>query len=107
MTIKAFLNLMISLTVYLCITSSTQAQETTKAYANSPYKKIASDKSIINGSDWFDTDGRQISAHEGEIARFGDTFYWYGSSYKNNPKGRFRMTAGPVWNGMQVYSSKD
>ena len=67
----------------------------------------AVDTSIINGTDWFDTEGRRISAHEGEIARFGDTFYWYGSSYKNNPNGRFRMTAGPVWNGMQVYSSKD
>lgn len=62
---------------------------------------------IINGTDWVDTTGKPISAHEGEIARFGDTFYWYGSSYKNNPQGKFRMTAGPVWNGMRVYSSKD
>ena len=46
---------------------------------------------IINGSDWFDTEGRKISAHEGELARFGDYFYWYGSSYKNNPQGKFRM----------------
>ena len=29
---------------------------------------------IINGSDWFDTEGRKISAHEGELARFGDYF---------------------------------
>ena len=62
---------------------------------------------IINGTDWFDTEGRKISAHEGELARFGDYFYWYGSSYKNNPQGKFRMTAGPVWNGVQVYRSKD
>ena len=62
---------------------------------------------IINGSDWFDTEGRKISAHEGELARFGDYFYWYGSSYKNNPQGKFRMAAGPVWNGVRVYRSKD
>ena len=28
-------------------------------------------------------------AHEGEIARFDGAFYWYGSSYANNPKGKF------------------
>lgn len=70
-------------------------------------KSMLNSNRIVNGSDWYDTRGKLISAHEGEIARFGDTFYWYGSSYKNNPQGRFRMTAGPVWNGMQVYTSKD
>ena len=62
---------------------------------------------IENGTDWLDTEGRKISAHEGELVRFNDYFYWYGSSYKNNPQGKFRMTAGPVWNGVQVYRSKD
>ena len=62
---------------------------------------------IINGTDWFDIEGRQIAAHEGDIARFNGVFYWYGSSYANNPQGKFRMTAGPVWNGVQVYSSID
>ena len=70
-------------------------------------EKNSSQSSVINGTDWMDTEGRRISAHEGELARFGDYFYWYGSSYKNNPKGKFRMTAGPVWNGVQVYRSKD
>ena len=65
------------------------------------------DTIVINGTDWVDTEGRRISAHEGELARFDDYFYWYGSSYKNNPQGKFRMTAGPVWNGVQVYRSKD
>ena len=69
--------------------------------------KDSVDTTIVNGTDWMDTDGNRIVAHEGEIARFGDTFYWYGSSYANNPKGRFRMDAGPVWNGMQVYRSTD
>jgi len=63
--------------------------------------------SIVNGTDWFDVEGRYIAAHEGDIARFNGVFYWYGSSYKNNPQGKFRMTAGPVWNGVQVYSSTD
>ena len=62
---------------------------------------------IINGIDWKDTAGNRIAAHEGEIARFNGVFYWYGSSYANNPKGKFTMDAGPVWNGVQVYSSKD
>lgn len=65
------------------------------------------DDFIINGTDWFDTEGRQISAHEGEIARFDGVFYWYGSSYANNPSGKFDISDGPVWNGVQVYSSTD
>ena len=70
---------------------------------------FAEEKSALieNGTDWVDTEGRKISAHEGELARFNDYSYWYGSSYKNNPQGKFRMTAGPVWNGVQVYRSKD
>ncbi len=31
-------------------------------------------KLILNGTDWFDTDGRQISAHAGGMSRFGDTY---------------------------------
>ena len=63
--------------------------------------------SITNGTDWKDTDGNLIAAHDGGIARLNGAFYWYGSSYANNPQGRFRMTAGPVWNGIQVYKSTD
>jgi hypothetical protein len=40
------------------------------------------DTTIINGTDWKDTKGNPISAHEGEIARFNGVFYWYGSSYE-------------------------
>ncbi len=65
------------------------------------------ESSIINDADWVDTTGRPIMAHEGEIARFDGTFYWYGSSYENNPRGKFTMDAGPVWNGVRVYSSPD
>ena len=67
----------------------------------------ANDTTIINGTDWKDTKGHPIFAHEGDIARFNGVFYWYGSSYANNPQGKFRMPAGPVWNGVQVYSSTD
>jgi hypothetical protein len=66
-----------------------------------------SNTNIINGTDRKDTKGNPIAAHEGDIARFNGVFYWYGSSYANNPKGLFRMPAGPVWNGVQVYSSTD
>lgn len=69
--------------------------------------KNSPDTTIINGTDWMDVEGRPIIAHEGEIARFDGVFYWYGSSYENNPQGKFRMTAGPVWNGVQVYRSTD
>jgi len=64
-------------------------------------------QAIVNGTDWVDVEGRPIVAHEGELARFNGVFYWYGSSYANNPQGKFRMPAGPVWNGVQVYRSTD
>ena len=68
---------------------------------------LASPPSIVNGTDWLDVAGRPIAAHEGDIARFNGAFYWYGSSYANNPGGKFDVTDGPVWNGVQVYRSTD
>ena len=70
-------------------------------------KKGRSVASIVNGTDWFDVEGRNIAAHEGDIARFNGVFYWYGSSYANNPRGKFDIADGPMWNGVQVYSSTD
>jgi beta-xylosidase len=66
-----------------------------------------SHETIINNTDWFDVEGRPIMAHEGDIARFNGFFYWYGSSYENNPTGKFDIADGPVWNGVQVYRSTD
>jgi len=74
--------------------------------ANAEEDQMA-DKHIVNGTDWFDTEGRPITAHEGDLARFNGVFYWYGSSYANNPEGKFDVAAGPVWNGVQVYISTD
>jgi beta-xylosidase len=77
------------------------------AYAANKTPVASTPATIVNGVNWLDTKGKLIAAHEGDIARFDGVFYWYGSSYANNPQGRFRMTAGPVWNGVQVYSSTD
>lgn len=65
------------------------------------------DAVVTNGTDWVDVDGRPIMAHEGDLARFDGVFYWYGSSYENNPQGKFDVSDGPVWNGVQVYRSTD
>jgi hypothetical protein len=62
---------------------------------------------VINNTDWFDVEGRPIMAHEGDIAEFDGVYYWYGSSYENNPTGKFDIADGPVWNGVQVYKSTD
>ena len=70
--------------------------------------KILSHATIVNNTDWLDTDGRRIQAHDGHITRVQDTFYWYGSSYAGNPTGKYGTAAGyAVWNGIQVYSSND
>ncbi len=39
-------------------------------------------KPIRNDTAWRDAAGRPISCHDGGISRFGDTFYWYGTSYR-------------------------
>lgn len=60
---------------------------------------------IRNGTDWFDTQGQPIVAHDGGMTRVGQTFYWYGTSYEGNPKGRFGLLA--PFAGFNVYRSTD
>jgi hypothetical protein len=65
-----------------------------------------------------DDRGVRVSAHEGGILRFDDTYHWYGTSYVNNPEGRCgpAFASNPtgevtpnefVWEGFNVYTSKD
>ncbi|MHC4913237.1 MAG: family 43 glycosylhydrolase [Planctomycetota bacterium] len=96
--------------IYVLSLASANAEESTyRVHTSKALSKKAKDsKPIVNGTDWFDVDGRPILAHDGHITRVKDTFYWYGSSYAGNPKGKFGTAAGyAVWNGIQVYSSKD
>jgi hypothetical protein len=51
-----------------------------------------------------DTEGRSIDAHDGEIARFGDLYYLYGTSYGC---GFDWQTPGTPFCGFRVYSSPD
>jgi hypothetical protein len=60
---------------------------------------------IENHSTWYDTDGNPIRAHDGHLARFGDRFYWYGTSYEGNPTGQYGAARPRLWNGVRVYSS--
>ena len=65
------------------------------------------DKPIRNYSAWTDTAGNPISCHDGGITRVSDTFYWYGTSYKGNPKGLYGRKAAHLQNGFNCYSSKN
>lgn len=64
---------------------------------------------IVNGNAGgptirFDTQGNAIDAHDGEIERFGDTYYLYGTSYGCG----FRwQSPGAPFCGFRVYSSPD
>ncbi len=67
---------------------------------------------IRNGTDWKDTDGNPVSCHEGGMSRFGDMFYWYGTSYIGNPKGICGQRLQEqgllrLRHGLNVYSSRD
>jgi hypothetical protein len=65
------------------------------------------DKPIRNYTTWTDTDGNPISCHDGGISRFGDTFYWYGTSYKGNPRGRGGRKASKLQQDFNCYNSKN
>lgn len=60
-----------------------------------------------NHAVWTDTAGNPISCHDGGITRVGDTFYWYGTSYKGNPAGVWGRKAGQLQQGFNCYSSKN
>jgi hypothetical protein len=63
---------------------------------------------IVNGTPGtfrFDTHGNAIDAHDGEIQRFGDTYYLYGTSYGCGYV-RLEQPTTP-WCGFKVYSSPD
>lgn len=62
---------------------------------------------VRSASDWTDTRGQFIVAHEGGISRFGDKWYWYGTDYSGNPKGIFGPRGRSLANGLRVYSSTD
>ena len=64
-------------------------------------------KPIRNQAEWTDTDGEPISCHDGGMLRVGDTFYWYGTSYRGNPKGLWGRKAARLQNGFNVYSSRN
>jgi hypothetical protein len=62
---------------------------------------------IKNNSDWLDTDGNPVFAHDGGISRFADKFYWYGSNYAGNPSGLYGTQYANKNNGFNLYTSDD
>ncbi|MBF0431007.1 MAG: family 43 glycosylhydrolase [Fibrobacteria bacterium] len=62
---------------------------------------------VDNNDTWYDTEGNPISAHDGGISRFGDTFYWYGSNYEGNPDGWYGDKSHDLMNPFNIYSSTD
>ena len=63
---------------------------------------------VVNGTQGtfrFDTHGNAIDAHDGEIQRFGDLYYLYGTSYGCGYVRLERPTT--PWCGFKVYSSAD
>ena len=57
-----------------------------------------------NGTIWLDDRGVPIQAHGGMIARFGDTYYWYGEDKgQDNVPGTTRVDVI----GVSCYSSRD
>ena len=65
----------------------------------------SAEKAIVNLTDWKDTSGQPISAHEHFVGRFSGAFYWYGTSYQGNPYGTCGLEGAPLQNGFNVYRS--
>lgn len=61
-----------------------------------------------NGTCWLDVDGNPIQAHGGMIARFGDTWYWYGENKdaENCQRNGLPLSRVDVV-GVSCYSSPD
>ena len=76
---------------------------TDSRYSKSPL----ADAVIRNNTDWLDTDLQPIMAHAGSISRFDGVFYWYGSSYANNPTGLYGAKHSEKNNGFNLYTSND
>jgi hypothetical protein len=51
----------------------------------------------------FDTDGNAVDAHDGQLDRFGSTYYLYGTSYDCG----YRWQLNSTFCGFKVYSSPD
>ncbi|MHC4647837.1 MAG: family 43 glycosylhydrolase [Planctomycetota bacterium] len=62
---------------------------------------------IRNNTDWLDTDGNPIMAHDGGISSFANKFYWYGTSYAGNPRGLYGTKFADRNNGFNLYTSAD
>ena len=67
-----------------------------------PASPAGAAKPIRNYTAWTDTAGNPISCHDGGITRVGDTFYWYGTSYKGNPKGLWGRKAAHLQQRLQL-----
>lgn len=65
---------------------------------------------IINDRFWLDTDGTPIYSQGGGVLQVGDTYYWYGVTYRGavsyaaNPDGK---NGDIAFEGITTYSSKD
>jgi len=75
--------------------------------SNSSLRARRSEALIRNNTDWLDTDGNPIIAHDGGISRFADKFYWYGTSYAGNPTGLYGARFPDKNNGFNLYTSAD
>jgi hypothetical protein len=62
---------------------------------------------IRNHTIWLDTAGKPIDCHEGAIIRVGDTFYWYGRTYRGNVDGVFGEGGAKFRCGFVCYRSTD
>jgi hypothetical protein len=99
-----------TLALALTVVGSGRFATVPAAAATAPVAAASMTTTLVNGDSHgatirFDVDGNAIDAHDGEIQRFGDRYYLYGTSYGC---GYVRLER-PVtpWCGDRVYSSPD
>ena len=65
-------------------------------------------KLITNDTFWKDDEGNYILSHCGDVIKVGDTYYWYGAKFQNDPIYPVTgNTNGSTSVGITCYSSKD
>jgi hypothetical protein len=66
------------------------------------------DKLITNDTFWLDDAGNRIYSQSGDIAKFGDTYYWYGVRFQTGRTyADTGTTGGSTWEAITCYSSRD
>ncbi|MGD0557468.1 MAG: family 43 glycosylhydrolase [Streptosporangiaceae bacterium] len=106
---RSFLAIMAALGAAIIAAGVVTAGHASAAMTSSPPSRPGTTSTLVNFNSAgqqtvrFDTSGNAIDAHDGQLARFGNEYYLYGTSYNCG----YRWQINSSFCGFKVYSSTD